>query len=96
MTKRKVSAVEARRRLGELLDSVDQRGDEVVIERDGKPVAVLIPAERYASMESSRDRLGRMISEARERNRDVPPEVIEAEVDEAIREVRHQAKSRAS
>ena len=31
--KRKVSAVEARRRLGEILEGVYYRGDEVVIER---------------------------------------------------------------
>jgi prevent-host-death family protein len=88
--KRKVSAVEARKRLGELLEGVYYRGDEVVIERAGKPMAVVIPAERYETMERSRDRLFELIEKAQERNKDVPYEVIEREVELAIREVREQ------
>jgi prevent-host-death family protein len=88
--KRKVSAVEARKRLGEILESVYYRGDEVVIERAGKPMAVVIPAARYESMERSRDRLFELIEKAQERNKDVPYEVIEREVELAIREVREQ------
>ena len=86
--KRRVSAVEARKRLGELLEGVFYRGDEVVIERAGKPMAVVIPAERYAAMERSRQRFLELIEAAQERNKDVPPDVIEREVAEAIREVR--------
>jgi prevent-host-death family protein len=88
--KRKVSAVEARKRLGEILESVYYRGDEVVIERAGKPMAVVIPAARYESMERSRDRLFELIEKAQERNKDVPYEVIQREVEQAIREVREQ------
>jgi prevent-host-death family protein len=92
--KRKVSAVEARKRLGEILESVYYRGDEVVIERAGKPMAVVIPAARYESMERSRerslDRLFELIEKAQERNKDVPYEVIEREIELAIREVREQ------
>ena len=88
--KRRVSAVEARKRLGELLEGVYYRGDEVVIERAGKPMAVVIPAERYETMERSRERLFELIEKAQERNRDVPYEVIEREVELAIREVREQ------
>ena len=88
--KRKVSAVEARKRLGEILESVYYRGDEVVIERAGKPMAVVIPAARYEAMERSRDRLFELIEKAQERNKDVPYEVIEREIELAIREVREQ------
>ena len=88
--KRKVSAVEARKRLGELLEGVYYRGDEVVIERAGKPMAVVIPAERYETMERSRERLFELIEKNWERNKDVPYEVIEREVEQAIREVREE------
>ena len=88
--KRKVSAVEARKRLGELLEGVYYRGDEVVIERAGKPMAVVIPAERYETMERSRERLSELIEKNWERNKDVPYEEIEREVAQAIREVREQ------
>ncbi|HLF77846.1 MAG TPA: type II toxin-antitoxin system prevent-host-death family antitoxin [Dehalococcoidia bacterium] len=88
--KRTLSAVEARKRLGEILEGVFYRGDEVIIERAGKPMAVVIPARVYETMTSNRDELFKMIEEIHERNRDVPPEVIQAEIDEAIREVRRE------
>jgi prevent-host-death family protein len=86
--KRTISAVEARKRLGEILESVYYRGDEVIIERAGKPMAVVIPSSRYEAMERDRDRMWDLIEKAQERNKGVPPEVIEREIEEAIREVR--------
>lgn len=94
--KRTVTALDARRRLGELLESVYHGGDEVVIERAGKPMAVVIPAERYAAMERSRERMFAMMDRVHERNKDVPLEVIEAEVDEAIAAARRPADATAS
>ena len=86
--KRRISAVEARKRLGEILESVYYRGDEVVIERAGKAMAVVIPAERYEAMERSRERLFELIEKSWERNKDAPYEEIEREVQEAIEQVR--------
>jgi len=88
--KRKVSAVEARKRLGEILEGVYYRGDEVVIERAGKPMAVVIPAGRYETMERSRERLFELIEKNWERNKDVPYEEVRREVEQAIRETRGQ------
>ena len=86
--KRKLSAVEARRRLGEILDGVYYRGDEVVIERAGKVMAVVIPAERYEAMERSRERLFELIEKAQEKNKEVPYQVIAQEVAATVEEVR--------
>jgi prevent-host-death family protein len=88
MVKRRISAVEARKRLGEILESVYYRGDEVVIERAGKAMAVVIPAERYEAMERSRERLFELIEKNWERNKDIPYEEIEREVQQAVEEVR--------
>lgn len=93
--KRKVSAGEARKRLGELLEYVFYRGDEVVIERAGKAMAVVIPAQRYATLERNRERLASLIERAQERNRDAPFEVIEREVRAAIEEVRGGGSAKA-
>jgi len=91
--KRKVSAVEARKRFGEILESVFYRGDEVVIERAGKAMAVVIPTERYEALERSRERLFELIEKNWERNKDVPAEEIEQDIQKAIREVRGQGAS---
>ncbi len=93
--KRNVSAGEARKRLGELLEGVYYRGDEVVIERHGKPMAVVIPAERYEALERHRERLHALIESAQERNKDVPYHVIEREVEAAIGEVRRDPPAQA-
>ena len=86
--KRRISAVEARKRLGEILEGVHYRGDEVVIERAGKAMAVVIPAERYEAMEKSRERLFELIEKNWERNKDAPFEEVEREVQRAAKEVR--------
>jgi len=93
--KRRLSAVEARRRLGEILEGVYYRGDEVVIERAGKTMAVVIPADRYEALERSRERLFELIEKAQARNKDVPYETIEQEVAAAVREVREKSRKRA-
>ncbi len=92
--KRRVSAMEARRRLGELLEGVFYRGDEVVIERAGKVMGVVIPEERYQQIQRSRDRFMELIRMNWEHNKDVPSEEIERAIEEAIREVRVERASR--
>jgi prevent-host-death family protein len=94
--KRRLSAVEARKRFGEILEGVYYRGDEVVIERAGKPMAVVIPTSRYEAIERSRERLFDLIEKAQERNKDVPYEVIERDVAEAIAEVRGPSRRAAA
>jgi hypothetical protein len=90
--KRKLSAVEARKQFGEVLDGVHYRGDEVVIERAGKVMAVVIPEWLYRNIERSRDELMRLIEMNWEYNKDVPPEEIEEAIAEAVREVRAQER----
>jgi prevent-host-death family protein len=94
--KRRLSAVEARKKFGEILEGVYYRGDEVVIERAGKPMAVVIPISRYEAIERSRERLLQLIEKAQERNKDVPYEVIERDVAAAIAEVRRQPRRRST
>jgi len=46
----KVSTVDVRQRIGDLLNRVALRHDEFVIERKGKPLAALVPIERLEQM----------------------------------------------
>jgi prevent-host-death family protein len=70
---RTVSAQDARQRLGKLLEGVCCRGDEVVIERAGKPMGVVIPMERYRHMQDSRALLRRMWDELKREESDINP-----------------------
>lgn len=44
---------EARSRLSELMDELEQRHEHVVITRKGRPVAVLLPSEEYDALEET-------------------------------------------
>lgn len=92
--KRTISAVEARKRLGEILESVYYRGDEVIIERAGKPMAVVIPSARYEAFQRQRERFLDIIEEMDERNKTDEERVIEREIEQAIQEVRAERRAR--
>ena len=51
---KRIPAMTARKNFGELLESVFYRGDEVVVERAGKAMGVLIPMEQYRKLEQQR------------------------------------------
>jgi len=46
----KVSTMNVRARIGEMLDRVALRHDEFIIERKGRPLAALVPVERLEQM----------------------------------------------
>ena len=46
----KVSTMDVRQRLGDMLNRVALRHDEFIIERKGKPLAALVPVERLQQM----------------------------------------------
>lgn len=91
--KRTVSAMEARKRFGELLENVS-RGDEVVIERAGKVMGVVISADRYEALESRRKAFFAAMAANAEKNRGIPEAELEREIEEAVREARAQLRSR--
>lgn len=95
--KRTLTAMEARRKFGEMLEDV-RRGDEVVIERAGKVMGIMIPLERYQVIERRREEFWKTVEEMRESFKDLPPDEIDRMVDEAVREVRgkNRAKRRSA
>jgi len=46
----KLSTIDVRQRIGDLLNRVALRHDEFIIERKGKPLAALVPIERLEQM----------------------------------------------
>jgi prevent-host-death family protein len=68
-----VSTAEAETEIGSLLEYVAEQGDEVIVERHGKPEVVFISAAAYEEVDTLRDRLRRL--EALERLRRLQEEV---------------------
>lgn len=47
----RITTLEVRRRLGEILDRVHLRHDRFIIERRGKPLAALVPVDTLEAMD---------------------------------------------
>jgi prevent-host-death family protein len=88
--KRKISAVEARQNLGDVLSGVHYRNDEVVIERAGKPVAAVIPMRIYERILRQRGAMEALIKKAQDGNLEISEEEAEREAVEAVREYRRE------
>ena len=90
---RHISAVDARRRLGALLDDVARTGAEYVIERAGKPVAVIIPIQVYEKLTKDRDDAFDRVEALRKRlSQTATAEDLEEAIDDAAESVRKQPK----
>jgi prevent-host-death family protein len=83
-----ISALDARRRLGQVLEEVFYQGNQFIVERAGKPMAVVVPIRQYRQWKEKREQFFAAIDRVRESNKDIPLDVIEAEVEEAIHDVR--------
>ena len=93
---RTVSAIEARKGLGKLLEEVYYRGDQFVIERAGRPMAAVVPLWQLEEWQKRQERFFGAVDEVRERNEDADPEAVGREVAEAVSATRKQSSHRKS
>jgi len=86
---KRISAVEARRRFGTMLDEVKHQGMEYVIERDSRPTAVVISLETYQRYLAARRQAFDRVEAIRERLADeIRASELEGWIDEASSDVR--------
>ena len=64
---KEMSITEARENLSGIVEQVQYRGVTYVISRHGKPAAVMVPLEVYASWKQQRQEFFRTIREVQER-----------------------------
>ena len=81
---RKVTAMKVRGSLGRPLDEVHYRGDEVVIERAGRAMAVLVPMERYEQYRKSRQERFQVLDRIKTKARRVLAKQLNEVIDEAV------------
>lgn len=86
---RTISAFQARRSFGKVLDAVAARGDRLIVDGHGAPVAAVVPIAEYVRWQRDRadffDRL-----EATARRGDAPEDEAERMVAAAVEDVRKQ------
>ena len=90
---KKMSAKEARNSFSDLLGVVYYSKEAVVVEKRGKPVAVVISPEDYERLLAGREKRLAVFDEIRARNLEVTPQ--EAEED-AAREIAARRKERGA
>lgn len=84
----KISTLEIRQRLGDILNRVALRSDQFIIERKGKPLAAVVPVERLEQME----RAARLqLLQVLERQ---PGALSQAEADRIATEAKHRTRKR--
>jgi prevent-host-death family protein len=82
-----VSAFEARRNFGKVLQDVLANGDKVIVERHGEPVAVVVPVAVYEQWQRNRQEFFDKVREMAE-HANVPEAEAEVLVKDAIKAVR--------
>lgn len=90
MTK-ELTALKVRGNLGEILEKVYYRGDEYIIKRGKKPMAVLIPLDEFENYKKQREKDMKVFDRIRAKAKAYSPKEIEADVEHAIKAVRQGA-----
>ncbi len=94
MTKR-MSAKAARENFSDLLGMVYYGKEPVIVERKGKPMAVLISPEQFERYEGKvMERFSQVLDELHELNAGTDPAAVQRDVDEAAAEVRREQPGR--
>jgi prevent-host-death family protein len=84
----RMSAREARNDFANLVGSVHDRGQVVIIERSGKPMVAVIPVEMYQQLIAEREARFQVLDRVRSRLPDASSEKVERDVAAAIAAVR--------
>lgn len=85
-----MSTQEARANFSELLGSVYYTKNPVIVERKGKPFAVVISPEQYESLTKQQEKAWAVVEEIQARNRDKDPDEVLADVTKVVEEIRQQ------
>jgi prevent-host-death family protein len=83
-----MSSKEAREHFSDLLGFVYYTKEPVIVEKKGKPVAVVISPEQYEAIQKEEERLWRVVDQIRARNVDNDPDEVLRDVTAVVEEVR--------
>ena len=85
----KISTLEIRQKLGDILNRVALRHDQFIIERKGKPLAAVVPVARLEQMQrAARLHLLRVLEQE-------PGKLSAEEADQIANEAKHQTRKAA-
>lgn len=92
--KKEVSTTELQVKLGELLEGIHRNGDKLIIKRANKPLAAIVPIEVYEEILQQRENAFSVLDRIWKKVLAVSEEEAQADIEQAIAEVReHQLAS---
>ncbi len=91
-----VSIGQVKRDISELVNRVAYGGERIVLTSRGKPKAVLVSLSDYDQILAQRTKRFAAVRSLREAAPDLPQEVVEEEVAEAVKRVRAEDAARRS
>lgn len=86
--RKKLSTMQAREKFGEVLDQAYYRGDEFIIERRGKPLAVIVPFEEYQKWQRRREEGFKVYERLWKAHKEFSAEEVEKDVSRTVQAVR--------
>ncbi|MCL6446656.1 MAG: type II toxin-antitoxin system Phd/YefM family antitoxin [Armatimonadetes bacterium] len=87
-----ISPMEARDKLGQIIEEAYYSGNQFIIARRGKPMAAIIPISEYQKWQKEKEEFFNLIGEVWEANKDADQEQAEKDVLEAVQEVRRKKR----
>ncbi len=85
---KELTALTVRGNLGGILEEVYYRGQEFIIKRGKKPMAVLVSVEEFENFKKQRDTDMALFDKIRSKTKAHPSTRIKDDVDEAVKAVR--------
>ncbi len=90
-----IGAYEARRRFGQLIEEAYYRRDHFIVERAGRPMAVIVSIDDYERWQRlAKERFFSMLQGVWERSGEVPAEELEEDVEKALEELRGELRAK--
>jgi antitoxin (DNA-binding transcriptional repressor) of toxin-antitoxin stability system len=91
---RTVTVLGMQKNLGRLLEQVDAKGDQYVVEQAGRPIAAMVPVWQLKEWRARRDRFFAKIDAVRRRRPRATSRSIARDVAEAIQKTRGNSRRR--
>ena len=76
--------MKVRQNLGQIMNEASLRGDDFIIERAGKPVAVLVSMDKYRIIERDREKARIVLDNIRGKMKNAVPDNVDALISEAV------------
>jgi prevent-host-death family protein len=86
---KRLSALQARQNLGQIMNEVSIKGDDYIIERAGKPLVAIVSMEKYRMIQEERENALAALNEVWDKMRGEDPNKIERAIEEAVKAARN-------